>query len=62
MRQVAIAVIGVLAAGCGSDGSTGGNGAITIEGGANQTAEVGSALQPYSVKVSNAPDGMRGDW
>jgi hypothetical protein len=65
MRHVAIAVIGVLAAGCGSDGSTGSNGAITIEGGANQTGEVGIALQPYSVKVSNGSgpvDGLTVSW
>ena len=60
MRKFAMAVIGLLAAGCGSDGPTGNTGSITIKAGANQNAEVGSVLQPYQVKASRAGAAVAG--
>ncbi len=65
IRRPGWALCLIAAGACGSDSPSGSGGVITVENGANQTAPVGTALQPYSVKVSNgsgAVDGLTVSW
>lgn len=50
----------LVAVACGSDSTSSSSGVVTVEAGANQTAPVGTALQPYSVKVTNGSGPVNG--
>src|SRR5262245_33158306 len=53
IRRLGAGLLIAMALGCGSDSPSGANGAVTPESGMNQTAAVGTALQPFSVKVTD---------
>jgi adhesin/invasin len=60
IRRSGGALFLLVAVACGSDSTSSSSGVITVEAGANQTAPVGTALQPYSVKVSNGSGPVAG--
>jgi len=56
IRRLGAGLVIAVGLACGSDNPSGANGSVTPESGMNQTAAVGTALQPFSVKVTDGAD------
>ncbi|HEU5153474.1 MAG TPA: hypothetical protein VFU03_01955, partial [Gemmatimonadales bacterium] len=65
IRRSGMALFFLAGLACSSDSTGSSGGVMTVEAGANQNAPVGTALQPYSVKVSNGSgpaEGLTVSW
>jgi len=60
IRRLGAGLVIAVGLACGSDNPSGANGSVTPESGMNQTAAVGTALQPFSVKVTDGAGPVAG--